>query len=282
MSVLQLLRRFKATVCKTLISLIDVPLYSLLSNINKWQLSVYFSVLLLFFFHFAPFTTPVYFPFVYFWYISLHSHRVYLYFVSIVSCQPISDRDFPWQRYHSTHNPSSRRNCRVNLFWLQITELRALKKNCCEHIPYEWAHCEHPFQQRTQSQLLLGLAIMFLLRNSRIGGSHHRSWGTTTTVAPVQIGQDGAADRLHQIRRHESSGGGPSGVVHHGIRVPGVPPPKAKVVVCGGGVMGAAVAYYLGLSGWGEETVLIEQQQWEFGAFIYINILYWFVFVFNI
>lgn len=40
-----------------------------------------------------------------------------------------------------------------------------------------------------------------------------------------------------------------------------MPPPKAKVVVCGGGVMGAAVAYYLGLAGWGEHTVLIEQEQ---------------------
>ncbi|XP_021921510.1 pyruvate dehydrogenase phosphatase regulatory subunit, mitochondrial isoform X2 [Zootermopsis nevadensis] len=39
-----------------------------------------------------------------------------------------------------------------------------------------------------------------------------------------------------------------------------VPLPKeAKVVVCGGGVMGAAVAYHLAELGWGPQTVLIDQ-----------------------
>lgn len=41
-----------------------------------------------------------------------------------------------------------------------------------------------------------------------------------------------------------------------------VPPPKhARVVVCGGGVMGASVAYNLAKLGWGAETVLIEQNR---------------------
>lgn len=39
------------------------------------------------------------------------------------------------------------------------------------------------------------------------------------------------------------------------------PPRDAKVVVCGGGVMGASVAYHLGKLGWGNETVLIEQNR---------------------
>ncbi|CAG9761747.1 unnamed protein product [Ceutorhynchus assimilis] len=37
------------------------------------------------------------------------------------------------------------------------------------------------------------------------------------------------------------------------------PPNEAKVVVCGGGIMGASVAYHLGQLGWGPQTVLIEQ-----------------------
>lgn len=39
------------------------------------------------------------------------------------------------------------------------------------------------------------------------------------------------------------------------------PPRDAKVVICGGGVMGASVAYHLGKLGWGKETVLIEQNR---------------------
>jgi hypothetical protein len=40
-----------------------------------------------------------------------------------------------------------------------------------------------------------------------------------------------------------------------------VPPRGAKVVVCGGGVMGASVVYNLAKLGWGSETVLIEQNR---------------------
>lgn len=36
------------------------------------------------------------------------------------------------------------------------------------------------------------------------------------------------------------------------------PPTEADVVICGGGVMGAAVAYHLAMAGWGERTVLVE------------------------
>lgn len=40
-----------------------------------------------------------------------------------------------------------------------------------------------------------------------------------------------------------------------------VPPTSARVVICGGGVMGASVAYHLAKLGWGSETVLIEQNR---------------------
>lgn len=40
-----------------------------------------------------------------------------------------------------------------------------------------------------------------------------------------------------------------------------VPPRHARVVICGGGVMGAAVAYNLAKLGWGPETVLVEQNR---------------------
>lgn len=38
-------------------------------------------------------------------------------------------------------------------------------------------------------------------------------------------------------------------------------PKKAKVVICGGGVMGSAVAYHLARRGWGDKTVLIEKEK---------------------
>lgn len=41
--------------------------------------------------------------------------------------------------------------------------------------------------------------------------------------------------------------------------VSGVLPAKARVVVCGGGVVGASVAYHLALLGWGQDTLLLEQ-----------------------
>jgi NADPH-dependent 2,4-dienoyl-CoA reductase/sulfur reductase-like enzyme len=36
-------------------------------------------------------------------------------------------------------------------------------------------------------------------------------------------------------------------------------PKEAKVVICGGGVMGAAVAYHLAELGWGPQTVLVDK-----------------------
>lgn len=36
-------------------------------------------------------------------------------------------------------------------------------------------------------------------------------------------------------------------------------PSETRVVVCGGGVMGAAVAYHLAEMGWGQHTIVLEQ-----------------------
>ena len=36
-------------------------------------------------------------------------------------------------------------------------------------------------------------------------------------------------------------------------------PKNAKVVICGGGVMGASVAYHLASIGWGSQTIVLEQ-----------------------
>lgn len=38
-------------------------------------------------------------------------------------------------------------------------------------------------------------------------------------------------------------------------------PSEAKVVICGGGVMGAAVAYHLARRGWGGKTILVEKER---------------------
>ena len=42
------------------------------------------------------------------------------------------------------------------------------------------------------------------------------------------------------------------------------PPKNARVVICGGGIMGAAVAYHLALAGWGQHTVVLEQTRYVF------------------
>lgn len=40
-------------------------------------------------------------------------------------------------------------------------------------------------------------------------------------------------------------------------------PKEAKVVICGGGVMGGAVAYHLSLLGLGSQTVIVENGRYE-------------------
>ena len=49
------------------------------------------------------------------------------------------------------------------------------------------------------------------------------------------------------------------------------PPGNARVVVCGGGIMGASVAYHLAKLGWGPETVLLEQSRYELYAYSIIR-----------
>lgn len=49
----------------------------------------------------------------------------------------------------------------------------------------------------------------------------------------------------------------PLATQHHAAHLP----EKSRVVICGGGLIGAAVAYHLGLSGMGAETVVIEQDR---------------------
>lgn len=36
-------------------------------------------------------------------------------------------------------------------------------------------------------------------------------------------------------------------------------PSKARVVICGGGIMGSSVAYHLAELGWGKHTVVLEK-----------------------
>lgn len=42
----------------------------------------------------------------------------------------------------------------------------------------------------------------------------------------------------------------------------GVLPKSCKVAICGGGVMGASVAYHLAQLGWGPQTIVIEQDKY--------------------
>lgn len=46
-------------------------------------------------------------------------------------------------------------------------------------------------------------------------------------------------------------------------------PSKAQTVICGGGIMGAAVAYHLALHGSGHEVVLLEQDRFVSGFFLH-------------
>lgn len=52
-----------------------------------------------------------------------------------------------------------------------------------------------------------------------------------------------------------------SNVAKHKISATAVPPKEARVVICGGGAMGAAVAFHLAKYGWGSDTLLIEQSR---------------------
>ena len=38
-----------------------------------------------------------------------------------------------------------------------------------------------------------------------------------------------------------------------------LPPSQARVVICGGGVQGAALAYYLAQNGWAKDTIVLDQ-----------------------
>lgn len=55
----------------------------------------------------------------------------------------------------------------------------------------------------------------------------------------------------------------PAGCFHSDTKISEsyAPPKHARVVICGGGVMGAAVAYHLAKLGWGSDTLLIEQSR---------------------
>ena len=39
-------------------------------------------------------------------------------------------------------------------------------------------------------------------------------------------------------------------------------PKETQVVICGGGVLGAAVAYHLAIAGWGKQTILLESNRY--------------------
>lgn len=71
-----------------------------------------------------------------------------------------------------------------------------------------------------------------------------------TTYKCASVGCRQIANRLDALDHHETLDGCMSAL-----------PSKAKVVVCGGGVMGAAVAYHLAKRGWGQKTVLIEKEK---------------------
>lgn len=59
------------------------------------------------------------------------------------------------------------------------------------------------------------------------------------------------SSRLHGLDHEEQLSGGLSKL-----------PSTAKVVICGGGVMGASVAYHLAKRGWGDKTILIEKERY--------------------
>lgn len=76
----------------------------------------------------------------------------------------------------------------------------------------------------------------------------------------VGAGRRDAYKRVELVCRRLS---GKLDVLDHSERLDGclsTLPAKAKVVICGGGMMGAAVAYHLARRGWGNNTVVIEKE----------------------
>lgn len=53
-----------------------------------------------------------------------------------------------------------------------------------------------------------------------------------------------------------------------------LPPKEAKVVVCGGGMVGTSVLYHLAMLGWGKDVVMLEQGRSTAFIFIVHQIIY--------
>lgn len=76
---------------------------------------------------------------------------------------------------------------------------------------------------------------------------------TQKSVRCMQIGTSEEAPSV--MRRRKFVPIEPESIVPQSV------PEHARVVICGGGIMGASVAYHLALLGWGKDTVLIEQDK---------------------
>lgn len=102
---------------------------------------------------------------------------------------------------------------------------------CCQHAASSGANANVITRTRTRTQLI-----------------GHR------LLSIAASGQDTADEQVLSKRKFQ-----PQHAVELNENLAGQLPSKARVVICGGGITGASVAYHLGLQGWGGETLLIEQ-----------------------
>lgn len=113
---------------------------------------------------------------------------------------------------------------------------------------------------------------MFCLCNRKTSGKVKYLWNNRNVAGIFHFTQQrqmhlfNAHSRVHWQKKHNlmhSSRSINSAIyTSSDSKYDSVPLPKhAKVVICGGGVMGAAVAYHLSLQGWGADTVLIDQSR---------------------
>lgn len=132
------------------------------------------------------------------------------------------------------------------------------------------ATCKILLTTRTNSVTIRNnFLVMFLLRNTQFQSQKllHSIRGSdvASIVKPICRPHPAAVHCLQLHTKIAESGGDAefTQITKDGEAnsITRTPPKNARVVICGGGVMGASVAYHLALAGWGPHTVIIEQGQ---------------------
>lgn len=104
-------------------------------------------------------------------------------------------------------------------------------------------------------KLLRGVACCQHAANSGVNGNILTTQQIGRRLLSTATGHADPADEK-VLRRRKFQ---PQDAIEPNEKPAGQLPGHSRVVICGGGITGASVAYHMGLQGWGSETLLIEQ-----------------------